>query len=295
MRQTFTHTQHEHQSDRFGFAVVLAVVLHAMIIFGVGFKFQTSPQPSPSIEVTLAQHRSDLAPDDADFLAQQNQQGSGESRDREEITTDRISELEGSRIQDVVPLAVPLDPVVAEVQPKQLLTADNAQVLVRQEQDSGENPDAADESLVVPSVAEEIASLRAKLDRKQQEYSKIPRVLILTAASARAAEEAAYLRSWIELAEKVGNSNYPEQARSRKIFGSLRLSVVLLPDGSVESMTVLDSSGSTVLDQAAMRTVRLAEPFERFPPSMREWDKLEIIRTWHYVPGNQLHTRAGDS
>ncbi len=290
MSSTFPQTNPQHQGDRLGFAVVLAFVIHAMVIFGIGFQFQLDQKPEPMIEVTLAQHRSDHAPRDADFLAQQDQQGSGEARLQEEITTDRISEIEGSRLQEAQPIPDPQMPAAAADQLPVISTSNADFVMVPDPAVPAENLKGSEQQLVLPSAVEEIASLRAKLDQKKQEYSKIPRVLLLTAASARAADHAAYLRYWIETVEAIGNRNYPEKARARKIFGSLRLAVVLLPDGSVESIEVRESSGYSVLDQAAVRTVKLAAPFQPFPAEMNQWDKLEIIRTWQYIPGNQLLT-----
>ncbi len=81
----------------------------------------------------------------------------------------------------------------------------------------------------------------------------------------------------------VGNLNYPEEARRNRIYGSLRLMVSLLPDGHVKDISVLESSGHRVLDDAAIRIVRLAQPFAPFPKDMREEaDILEIIRTWKF-------------
>lgn len=66
----------------------------------------------------------------------------------------------------------------------------------------------------------------------------------------------------------------------------------MLPNGYVDGIEVLQSSGVRILDDAAMRIVRLAEPFQTFPPELAdEVDKLEIIRTWQFVPGNQLQNR----
>ena len=65
------------------------------------------------------------------------------------------------------------------------------------------------------------------------------------------------------------------------IYGTLRMLVSLKKDGSIKELAILQSSGSTVLDDAAIRIVRMAAPFAPFPEDMREnIDELEIIRTW---------------
>ena len=129
----------------------------------------------------------------------------------------------------------------------------------------------------------EIASLEARLDAQQQAYAKRPRVMRVTAASTLKASDAWYVQSWIDKVTRIGNLNYPEAARKRGIHGTLRLMVAMYPNGTVKDIQVLDSSGYKVLDDAAIRIVRLAEPFAPFPPEMRKSkDVLEIIRTWSF-------------
>jgi protein TonB len=95
--------------------------------------------------------------------------------------------------------------------------------------------------------------------------------------------DAAYLNDWRLRVEAVGNRYYPEASLRYGIYGSLRLLVVIRYDGTLEDIRVLSSSGYTVLDDAAVKIVRMAAPFAPFPPELRaEADKLEIIRTWQF-------------
>ncbi|MEP3350826.1 MAG: energy transducer TonB, partial [Marinomonas sp.] len=88
------------------------------------------------------------------------------------------------------------------------------------------------------------------------------------------------------------NIHYPEEAKRNHLYGELRLAVSLLPNGYIDDIEILHSSGKRVLDDAAMRIVRLAEPFQAFPSELKkEVDQLEIIRTWRFVPGNQLRSQ----
>ena len=103
-------------------------------------------------------------------------------------------------------------------------------------------------------------------------------------ASTRAYKYAAYMEAWRAKVERVGNLNYPEEARKRDINGSLILDVALNPDGSVNQIVVRRSSGHDLLDDAAIRIVRLAAPFAPFPASFaREIDILHITRTWQFL------------
>lgn len=100
-----------------------------------------------------------------------------------------------------------------------------------------------------------------------------------------------YLEDWRRKVERIGAMNYPEEARG-KFFGTLVLSVALRPDGSIDRIVVVRSSGNPVLDDAAKRIVTFAAPFAPFPPDIRqETDYLDITRTWTFTRGNALETR----
>jgi len=101
-----------------------------------------------------------------------------------------------------------------------------------------------------------------------------------------------YLEAWYRKVERVGNLNYPEEAKRRKLYGNLTLQVALRADGSLEWVRVLRSSGFDLLDEAAVRIVELAAPFSPFPPAIRaETDILDITRTWRFLSSNRLGWR----
>ena len=122
------------------------------------------------------------------------------------------------------------------------------------------------------------------------DYAKRPKVKYLT-ASTREYAYAAYMRGWSDRVERVGNLNYPEEARRRGLHGDVLLTVVLSLDGSIKSIEVIQSSGQKVLDAAAERIVRLAAPFPPAPKSAERIDELNITRTWRFQPNNVLQTR----
>jgi protein TonB len=127
----------------------------------------------------------------------------------------------------------------------------------------------------------EIASLEARFDQQKRAYARKPRVMRVTAASTLKSTNAAYVRHWVDKVVRVGNINYPSEARRANLYGNARILVSLRKDGTVKELAILESSGSTVLDDAAIRIVRMAAPFAPFPDSLKEnVDELEIIRTW---------------
>ena len=67
--------------------------------------------------------------------------------------------------------------------------------------------------------------------------------------------------------------------------------VAILPDGSLKEVELLESSGHQVLDDAAVRIVRLSAPYAPFPDELRRsTDVLEIIRTWQFRKNSSLRS-----
>lgn len=271
--------------DRLSFAMFLAISLHAALILGIGFVWTAERARAPTIEVTLAQHDDQTAPERADFLAQHNQSGSGDETEVRETTT-----TEESAFHDTVFRSVHEDPVLPqEERSSQDPFATVATRVARDQQVSvetfTEQQEAAPvaEQQPVLNLTPDIASIDARIAAEAQLNARGPRIRRLTSVSARSAVDAYYLQSWRRKVESIGNLNYPNEARRQSLYGSLRLLVSITPDGGLKEVRVLDSSGHKVLDDAAVRIVRLAAPYAPFPPEMRaETDLLEIIRTWQF-------------
>jgi protein TonB len=134
-----------------------------------------------------------------------------------------------------------------------------------------------------------MAQLAAELREQTEALAKRPKKKFIS-ASTREYVYASYMRGWSDRVQRVGNLNYPEQARERKLYGDLVLTVGLRRDGSIKTIEVIKSSGHPLLDAAAERIVRLAAPF---PPLPRDAavDELYITRTWQFLPGDVLRNR----
>jgi periplasmic protein TonB len=134
----------------------------------------------------------------------------------------------------------------------------------------------------------EIARLEAQIRRDMQAYQERPKRKFV-GARAQEYRFAQYVDNWRLKIERVGNLNYPDEARTRKIFGKLQLTVAIKANGEVETVEINRSSGHKVLDQAAIRIVRLAAPFDPFPPNIRaDTDILHITRTWTFTRSDQV-------
>lgn len=273
--------------DRLSFTFFLAVVLHALLILGVSFKLPERSNTSQTIEITLATHKSLHTPENADFLAQHNQEASGTLDEAKQLTTERQSEFADTQVRDVNPVPQQQAASTQQIKEQQVLTTtvrstQMAQAKLTPDEQAERSPQegmAKDQ----PLISAEIASLQAKLDKQRQEYAKRPRVRTLTSVSTKESFDAKYLHEWSNKIEQVGNRNYPKEALNRHITGHLRLSVVINPDGTIYEIKVLQSSGQRILDDAARQIVRLSSPFARFPAEIRKQaDRLQIIRTWNF-------------
>lgn len=278
--------------ERFRFMIFLSACAHALLVLGVGFTYLTDANNEATIEVTLAQYRSQIQPDDADFIAQENQTGSGSQHEATVPSSPFLSDLNDADINEVRP--APEAQVLNETpeQPKlTTLTSINAEQVIAQQRNAPEQEEkqALSEQSSSEEISLAIASLQAQLDLQQQAFARQPRKYTLSSASARKSHEASYLDSWRRRVEAVGNINYPVQARQQQVYGNVRMLIALNASGQISETRIIQSSGESLLDQAAVDIVNLAAPFEPFPEELKaEADILEIVRTFRFHEGNTL-------
>ena len=278
--------------ERFGFTVFLSACVHAIIILGVGFTYLEELNSEPALEITMAQYRSEFAPDEADFFAQENQIGSGALDSAAAPSTPFKSDFNADMIQEVAPVPQAQE-IVNEIEVQDIAVISSFQNEQKVQQQLDELEPKEDTLLSDQSTPDDlslaIASLQAQLDLQRQVYAKRPRKYTISSASTKKSHDALYLDSWRRRIEVVGNINYPNEARIQRLYGNLRMLVALFPNGEVSEIQILQSSGHSVLDQAAVQIVNMAAPFDPFPEAMRaEADILEIIRTWRFHEGNAL-------
>jgi protein TonB len=269
-------------------AVLVALAAHAALILGISFDGSNTQQHMPQIEVTLSTRPSDTVPQDAQHVAQANQEGGGDQADITQVTsrnndlpTDARSPQQTPPRQTDASTVMQKDILSTTATAQRAVSADQVEREARQTQLEGISPE-------VDRLSQELASLEAELDEQTRTYANRPRVRRLTSVSAKQAVDAAYLLDWRRRLEAVGNKYYPEASVRYGIYGDLRLLVIIRQDGSLEDIQLLSSSGYAVLDEAAMKIVRMAAPYSPFPPELKATtDKLEIIRTWQFRE-NQL-------
>jgi protein TonB len=272
-------------NERFGFTLFMSLCAHAVLILGVGFTFYEQLNTPLSLDVTLAQYESNEAPEDPDFLAQSNQIGSGSQDELARPSSPFESVFNSDVIQEVA--ALETEAAINNTE-REILTSTDAIDRLNTEDEVINTPENQDfQGTSQNSLEQTLASLQAQLDIHREAYAQRPRKYTISSASTQQARDALYLDGWRRKIEAVGNFNYPQQASAAGIYGQLRLMVALFPDGRVSEVKILSSSGHAVLDDAAIRIVQLAAPFDPFPPEMREEvDILEIVRTWQFHQSN---------
>jgi periplasmic protein TonB len=273
--------------DRLAATFAFSLIAHGVVVLGVGFTVDDPAPLLPTLEVILTESSSPAPPEQADFLAQANQQGGGESekaeRPREPTSAPQPRPQPGVAQESLEASAPPprpptAEPVLAAVTPQPQRASAAPAVTTPQPLPSGRE-------LIEQSL--EMARLSAEIERQSQAYAKRPKKKFIS-ANTREYEFAAYMRAWVARVERIGNLNYPEEARRRNLSGNLVLTVALRRDGSVQSIDIVQPSGHPLLDDAAIRTVQIASPFAPLPETRERVDELHITRTWQFLPGGLL-------
>lgn len=277
--------------DPIGATLLFSLLLHGVLLLGITFHF-VKPSPSlPTLDVTLVNVANQQAPDKADFLAQANNSGGGQS-DR----AARPSQIFSGALPKPDPgtAARPIDaatPQPREATPTRMVTTRGATDFSVASDTAQTQVDPADQT---PTAAElkrqqAIAQLAAELRAQTEALAKRPKKKFIS-ANTKEYVYASYMRGWSDRVERIGNLNYPDEARRRKLYGDLLLTVGLNRDGGIKNITVIKSSGQPLLDAAAERIVRLAAPFPPLPKDAQV-DELYITRTWQFLPGDVLRNK----
>lgn len=274
-------------SDKLSFTLFLAIVLHAMVIFGVTFSMSRSDKVAPTLNITLATHKSNTAPEKADFIAQHNQEASGTEENVKELTTTELADVADTAVNEVNPEPVRAAKTVINNKKQALLSttgdAKRKHTEIKQPKEQIDVRQGNDVDNNTLERSQKLASLQAKLDQQRQALAREPRITRHTSVSAKSSDEAAYYNYWSDKIIRVGNKNFPKEALEKEIFGSLRLEVGIRANGSVASIEITNSSGHALLDAAARRIVKLAEPFNPLPPEIQKHTDIFVIyRTWNF-------------
>jgi protein TonB len=265
-----------------GFAV--SITIHVLVLLIPFAAHVGTLAHMPNLDVILVNTRHDTAPKDAQALAQANLVGGGDSSEKVRATSPLMPQENMRDGNDLADMKRGQQSTARQPQFEQVLTQQDGSVaLVRQNTPE----DTASKRQPVTGSDEKDATalalnLQAEIAERTRIYNQRPRIKHI-GANTKEYRFAQYVESWRVKAERIGELNYPAAARG-KMYGDLLMSVTIKKDGSLKEIVIRRPSKHPVLDEAAVRIVRLGEPYAPFPENItRDTDEIEITRTWSFT------------
>ena len=243
-----------------------------------------------ALDVILVNSKSRHSPDKAQARAQTSLDGGGNTEEDRRAKTPLPPSKQTKQGDDLIAAQQRVTQMEAETQKMltQLRSTQSIQPREALPKPATPSPTPAISGLDLATKALAIARLEGEIARQTEEYNQRPRKKFI---GARVSEYrfAQYVEDWRQKIERVGNLNYPTAARGR-LYGSLVLTVVIKSNGELDKVELSRPSGQPVLDQAAIRIVRMAAPYAPFPDAItRDTDIIEITRTWTFTSEDELH------
>jgi protein TonB len=276
-------------SDRMLTTCFLAALFHAIVILGVTFSsglVKSDADESPDMEIVLV---NDQAPNvaanpKAHYLSERNSKGSGNTLKRERTLIPKSSLMPVERV------GVPNGDGLAA---RQSGTETGEEELVATHASAVKilyfaAPTAAKESSELPLLLEKRPDLAMTPNDDGVELRMRGEAMheLWIAADTQESDVAAYLDGWRRKIERVGTMNFPDVARRRKLSGTPVIEVTIGADGKLLDTVVRRTSGHAEIDEAAMRILKLAAPFDPFPGNLTaKHDQIRIAYEWQFLGG----------
>ena len=275
-------------NDRFTTTLFLAALFHGIVILGVTFALPDGDdRPTPTLEVLLLTGEDTRAADNpqAQYLAQRNQQGSGTTSERVRPANPASSALAAQQAGVPDGNSSEFREAVAGQRAAELLSArsDRSEIDYRSG-DAQPAQDAQAPLALSPTTPRPIATnatdktLRLRGLKADGSYEVVP--------NTRQSRLAPYLDAWRRKIERLGTLNFPQTVRGKDV-GNPVLEVSIRRDGNLGDVVIRRSSGRKDIDQAALSILRLASPFDPFPPEIREqYQELRFAYEWQFLEGD---------
>ena len=307
----------------FAVAIWVSVFVHATILT-IHFQpeLKKLKDSLPSLDVVLVNAKTKTAPDKAELLAQANLDRGGNTEANRKMKTalpapkEKTAEIklqpnseahssaksakmkaqqarEQKRVDELEKQAQEL---LTQINSTKKIASNPTQNAASAEPELGEEKSKtlALDRAALTAAALEMDRLQAQIEKQQDEYQKRPKKKYIGART-KEYRFALYVESWRQKVERIGNMNYPEAAKTQKLYGQLRMTVGIKADGSLESVVIDQPSNHKVLDEAAKRIVEVAAPYAVFPEDVKkDTDILYITRTWTFTQEDMLATKGSD-
>lgn len=277
--------------ERLGSTLFLAALVHGVVILGVTFSGAplAGERALPSLNVTLvvdSGQPEELAVDTAKLIANRSQRGSGAAAEGRRPTNALSGNDAVAQIGDPVGRdAVDATPRDITPSAEQLVSrgagGERVRALPQPTDAAADTRQRAATSIatLAPQTNVVELSMRAELPDGDDDA----RTLIAT-PDTRQSDLAEYLDGWRRRVERIGTANYPTELLGNLDGGRPTLEVIVAADGRLDDIVVLRSSGNKALDQAALKILRLAAPFDPLPDNLRDqYDVLRFAYEWDFA------------
>ena len=276
-------------SDRMLTTCFLAALFHGIVILGVTFSSSKGDEggpDSPALEVVLVNDQAPLADKNpnARYIAQRTQLGTGNMLKGERTLIPKSSQVPVDRLGSPggEGLAAAFngetagdDELVATHAPALKILYFAAATAAKEASQMPELLEKRPDLAMTPN--DEGIELRLRGESKQQ---------LWIAADTRESDVAVYLDIWRRKIERVGTINFPDVARHKQVSGTPVIEVTIGCDGKLLKTVVRRSSGHAEIDEAAMRILKLASPYDPFPGAMNaKHDEIRIAYEWQFLGG----------
>ncbi len=276
--------------DRMLTTCFLAALMHGIVILGITFSAtsgSSSDDAAAGLEVVLVNDRAPSVAQNtnARYLSERTQLGSGNFLKGERTLIPKSSLMPVDR--PGVPSGDGLAPVQAgnDAGDEQMVATHGASQKILYFASSAESKETSELPLLLekrPDLAmtpnDDGVELRMRGESKKE---------LWIAADTRESDVAVYLDSWRRKIERVGTMNFPDVARRKKLSGTPVIEVTIGADGKLLNAEVRRTSGHAEIDEAALRILKLAAPYERFPSELTaKHDEIRIAYEWQFLGGD---------
>ena len=283
--------------DRLPPMLFLAALIHGILIIGITFNavIDDAFSEAISLDVTIVAdpEQNVLVSEHADYIAQASQEGVGNTEERARP---------GALAESAVPINNPGDENGDSLKESTILEKSADQVLTTRAQQNLSTMDRPRED-PTPERSTAVrmeAGIEVTLPLPQEDVADAsihdanPRELV-TSVNTRESKIAPYLDRWKRKIETIGVKYFPEQGLIDGITGSPTLEVIISASGQLQDVIVRKTSGSRVLDQAALEILHRAAPFDPFPEAVRvDYDTLRFAYKWQFSQVNVQSTASAN-
>ena len=281
-------------SDTLGVTAFLSATLHAVLILGLGFaapQFMSTNTIDNSLDVVLINQSNKIEPVDANLVAQSANAGGGISPE-EASTPTPWKQVNASKVEQIA-LQAKTQKTVERVAEEIMTTPGKTgfAAIIKEDEKEQEERESKQELTTKEQIKLEKERLAAKIAKSWSEYNKRPKREFYS-PNAKQSDSAAYVKNWQSKVERIGQNNFPNEIRRKKLNGTLIVDVAINQDGTIRKINVIKSSGNKLLDDTTIKFIRMASPYRPFEESMsKRIDIIHITRAY-FLSGKKIVSQA---